>query len=114
LDQKIRLIQETNRQAFGHAFCPRLGGNGANSRQQQERFDAFVCEFDAELPQEALDMKMRRRTLCGLTTPALAYPSWPIRSTIANCSHRSRTALPAPHVCPISRRHTFANCPWFG
>jgi hypothetical protein len=54
LDQKIRLIQEMNRQAFGAAVCPRLGGNGANSLQQQERFDAFVCEFDAELPHEAL------------------------------------------------------------
>jgi hypothetical protein len=43
LDRKIRLIQETKRQAFDHAFCPRLGGNGAHSPQQQERFDAFVA-----------------------------------------------------------------------
>src|SRR5213083_1716772 len=30
---------------------------GSNSLQQQERFDAFVREFNAERPHEALDMK---------------------------------------------------------
>jgi len=31
---------------------------GANSLQQQERFDAFIREFNTERPHEALDMKM--------------------------------------------------------
>jgi transposase InsO family protein len=30
---------------------------GFNTLQQQERFDAFVQEFNAERPHEALDMK---------------------------------------------------------
>jgi Integrase core domain len=30
---------------------------GFNNLQQQDRFDAFVCEFNCERPHEALDMK---------------------------------------------------------
>jgi hypothetical protein len=55
-------------------FCPRLGGNGANSLQQ-ERFDAFVCEFDAELPHEALDMKCSAELYVVSPRPPLACPS---------------------------------------
>ena len=52
---------------------------GFNSLQQQDRFDAFVCEFNAERPHEALDMKCpaelyvaSARRYDGL--PELTYP----------------------------------------
>ena len=41
---------------------------GINSLQQQARFDAFVHQFNAERPHEALAMKMPGRTLHRLTT----------------------------------------------
>jgi hypothetical protein len=37
--------------------CTSTRPPGFNTLQQQERFDAFVQEFDAERPHEALDMK---------------------------------------------------------
>jgi hypothetical protein len=47
---------------------------GANSLQQQARFDAFVAEFNAERPHEALAMK----TPAELYTPASrAYEGLP-------------------------------------
>jgi transposase InsO family protein len=52
---------------------------GANSLQQQARFDAFMGEFNAERPHEALDMRCpadvyapSQRPYTGL--PELAYP----------------------------------------
>jgi hypothetical protein len=52
---------------------------GANSLQQQARFDAFVQEFNAERPHEALQMKRPAdlyspslRPYSGL--PELRYP----------------------------------------
>ncbi|MEH2623877.1 hypothetical protein V1292_001932 [Bradyrhizobium sp. AZCC 1719] len=51
----------------------------ANSPQQQERFDAFLREFNGERPHEALDMKCPAElyiasacTYAGL--PVLSYP----------------------------------------
>jgi transposase InsO family protein len=53
---------------------------GANSLQQQAKFDNFVREFNRERPHEALDMKCAAgvyvpslRPYCGL--PDLTYPS---------------------------------------
>ena len=68
---------------------------GFNSLQQQHRFDAFVREFNAERPHEALDMKcsaelyvvsLRLRWLAraDLSVPRPRYPH-----------HRLRAALPA-------------------
>src|SRR5664279_4284590 len=71
----------------------------ANSLQQQERFDAFVQEFNAERPHEALDMKCpaefytpSARSYDGL--PELTYP-FHDRDVIVTacgrlCLHRKR------------------------
>ena len=42
---------------------------GSNSLQQQDRFDAFVHEFNAERPHEALGMKCPAELYTGLTAP---------------------------------------------
>ncbi len=42
---------------------------GANSLQQQDRFDAFLREFNAERPHEALDMKCPAELYTALTAP---------------------------------------------
>src|SRR6195256_2882584 len=52
---------------------------GSNSLQQQERFDAFVREFNAERPHEALDMKCPAELYRASTRqydglPDLTYP----------------------------------------
>ena len=52
---------------------------GFNSLQQQGRFDAFVCEFNAERPHEALDMKCPAELYtasprCYAGLPELTYP----------------------------------------
>src|SRR3954470_8992718 len=62
---------------------------GANSLQQQDRFDAFVHEFNTERPHEALGMKC----------PAQLYTASPRRydglPELRHSRHRMRTALPA-------------------
>jgi transposase InsO family protein len=69
---------------------------GANSLQQQERFDAFIREFNTERPHEALDMKCPAelylaslRPLRWLARVDLSIP----RSRTAG--HRLWPALPA-------------------
>jgi integrase-like protein len=52
---------------------------GFNSLQQQDRFDAFVREFNAERPHEALDMKCPAELYTASTRrydglPELTYP----------------------------------------
>lgn len=52
---------------------------GFNSPQQQDRFDAFVREFNTERPQEALDMKCSAELYAASTRvyaglPDLTYP----------------------------------------
>jgi hypothetical protein len=52
---------------------------GFNSLQQQARFDAFVCEFNAERPHEALGMKYPAELYATSTRrydglPELTYP----------------------------------------
>src|SRR6202035_4779886 len=47
---------------------------GFNSLQQQDRFDAFVHEFNAERPHEALDM---RRPAELYTVPTRRYDGLP-------------------------------------
>ena len=56
---------------------------GANSLQQQARFDAFVAEFNTERPHEALAMQTRPRS----TRP----PPEPMRGC-RNCNIPSTTA----------------------
>lgn len=80
---------------------------GSNSLQQQERFDAFVREFNAERPHEALDMKCLAelyvaspRSYAGL--PELIYPFHDRELLVTACGrlclHRKRinvsTVLP--------------------
>jgi transposase InsO family protein len=72
---------------------------GMNSLQQQARFDAFVQEFNAERPHEALDMKCPAevysaspRPYDGL--PDLSYPLHDREVLVTNCGricmHRKR------------------------
>jgi hypothetical protein len=72
---------------------------GLHSLQQQERFDAFVREFNAERPHEALDMKcpaelyvVSPRPYDGL--PELAYPFHDRELLVTACGrlclHRKR------------------------
>src|SRR5450631_1143383 len=72
---------------------------GFNSLQQQERFDAFVREFNAERPHEALDMKCpaeiyvaSSRPYAGL--PELTYPFHDRELLVTACGrlclHRKR------------------------
>jgi len=72
---------------------------GSNSLQQQERFDAFVREFNAERPHEALDMKCpgelyltSPRSYAGL--PELIYPFHDREVLVTACGrlclHRKR------------------------
>jgi transposase InsO family protein len=75
---------------------------GSNSLQQQERFDAFVREFNVERPHEALEMKCPRRTLCRLTTPLRRPARVELSIPRSRTSrHRLWTALPASqaHKC---------------
>jgi transposase InsO family protein len=72
---------------------------GANSLQQQARFDGFVCEFNTERPHEALAMKTPTelytpspRRYAGL--PHITYP-WHDRDVVVTacgriCMHRKR------------------------
>jgi transposase InsO family protein/transposase-like protein len=75
---------------------------GANSLQQQARFDAFVQEFNTERPHEALDMKTPAefyaaspRTYRGL--PELAYPLHDRDVLVTACGricmHRKRISI---------------------
>jgi integrase-like protein len=75
---------------------------GANSLQQQERFDAFLREFNAERPHEALDMKCPAeiytaspRGYAGL--PELTYPFHDREALVTACGrlclHRKRINL---------------------
>ncbi len=64
--------------------------SGFNSLQQQERFDAFVREFNAERPHEALAMKCpaelytpSARSYAGL--PELSYPFHDRDVLVTNC-----------------------------
>src|SRR2546421_3862526 len=72
---------------------------GSNSLQQQERFDAFVREFNAERPHEALEMKCPAelylaspRPYDGL--PELTYPFHDRELLVTACGrlclHRKR------------------------
>src|ERR1700674_3839387 len=72
---------------------------GSNSLQQQERFDAFVREFNAERPHEALEMKYPAelyvaspRPYAGL--PELTYPFHDRELLVTACGrlclHRKR------------------------
>jgi hypothetical protein len=72
---------------------------GSNSLQQQERFDAFVREFNTERPHEALDMKCPAelylaspRPYDGL--PELIYPFHDHELLVTACGrlclHRKR------------------------
>jgi Integrase core domain len=72
---------------------------GANSLQQQERFDVFVREFNTERPHEALDMKCpaefytsSARSYDGL--PELTYPFHDRELLVTACGrlclHRKR------------------------
>src|SRR3954452_2224761 len=72
---------------------------GGNSLQQQERFDAFVREFNSERPHEALDMKRpaelyvaSARSYAGL--PELTYPFHDREVLVTACGrlclHRKR------------------------
>jgi len=63
---------------------------GFNSLQQQDRFDAFVREFNTERPHEALDMKCpaerytaSARAYVGL--PDLTYPFHDRDVIVTNC-----------------------------
>jgi hypothetical protein len=47
---------------------------GSNSLQQQERFDAFVREFNAERPHEALDMKCPAELYLASSRPCDGLP----------------------------------------
>jgi hypothetical protein len=72
----------TERPARAHAPDPQEGGNpstGLNSLQQQDRFDAFVREFNTERPHEALDMRCPAQLYTTSTRhydglPELTYP----------------------------------------
>jgi hypothetical protein len=75
---------------------------GANSLQQQARFDAFVSEFNCERPHEALRMKTPSevytcspRTYQGL--PPLSYPLHDREVLVTACGricmHRKRINL---------------------
>ncbi len=75
---------------------------GANSLQQQAKFDAFVSEFNSERPHEALKMKMPAevytplpRTFQGL--PPLSYPLHDREVLVTACGricmHRKRINL---------------------
>jgi hypothetical protein len=84
----VRKPELLNQDAFGEGWTLRMHLTlkkeatrppGANSLQQQHRFDAFVQEFNAERPHEALDMKCPAelyvaspRRYDGL--PELTYP----------------------------------------
>ena len=54
---------------------------GANSLQQQARFDAFISEFNAERPHEALDMRCPADVYEPHKGPIAACRSWTIPST---------------------------------
>jgi hypothetical protein len=63
---------------------------GFNSLQQQERFDAFVREFNAERPHEALDMKCLAELYRASTRPYeglpdLSYPFHDRDVLVTNC-----------------------------
>ena len=77
---------------------------GFNSLQQQDRFDAFVREYNIERPHEALDMKCpadlyvpSARYYDGL--PELTYPFHDSESSVKNflrarlCVARRRAAM---------------------
>ena len=51
---------------------------GTNSLQQQERFDAFVREFNVERPHEALEMKCPAELYAASPRPYAGLPevSW--------------------------------------
>src|SRR4030088_1050242 len=72
---------------------------GSNSLQQQDRFDAFVHEFNAERPHEALGMKCpaqlytgSRRRYDGLAELTYAFHDRDILVTACGrlCLHRKR------------------------
>jgi len=70
---------------------------GMNSLQQQARFDAFVDEFNAERPHEALAMKcpneiyaLSTRPYEGL--PEIAYPFHDRDILVTACGRRASTA----------------------
>jgi hypothetical protein len=84
---------------------------GANSLQQQVRFDEFVKEFNEERPHQALEMKTpgqvyqpSNRAYNGL--PDITYPFHDKEAMITNCGrlrlHRKKinisTALPGQKI----------------
>ena len=69
---------------------------GTNSLQQQDRFDAFVHEFNAERPHEALAMKCPAELLPGFTAPLRRPPRADLSVPRPRHSrHGLRTPLPA-------------------
>ena len=68
---------------------------GSNSLQQQDRFDAFVHEFNTERPHEALGMKCPAQLYTASPRRYDGLPELPTLSTTAISRHRMRTALPA-------------------
>jgi transposase InsO family protein len=59
---------------------------GMNFLQQQERFDAFVNEFNNERPHEALDMKIPAQSIQPPKSPMLDCPTWNIPFMTATSS----------------------------
>ena len=87
---------------------------GSNSLQQQDRFDAFVHEFNTERPHEALGMKCpaqlytaSRRRYDGL--PELTYPFHDRDILVTACGrlclHRKRINISACWPVKSSTRH---------
>jgi hypothetical protein len=77
---------------------------GPNSLQQQERFDAFVREFNDERPREALEMKCPAEFYLASPRPyEMACPNSSIRSTIA----RLLSPLAAATACTQADQHLY-------
>ena len=75
---------------------------GSNSLQQQERFDAFIREFNGERPHEALEMKCPAELYatsarCYAGLPELTYPFHDREVLVTACGrlclHRKRINL---------------------
>ncbi len=76
---------------------------GSNSLQQQERFDAFVREFNAERPHEALQMK------CPAELYSPIASCWSPLAVVSACTASGSTSLPSwPARSSASRKSTTA------
>ena len=78
---------------------------GMNSLQQQARFDAFVYEFNAERPHEALAMKCPAEVYAASTRPIAACPTSPTR-----CMTAISSSPPAAESACTARRSTSQPC----